>query len=278
MNYSIEDASKKNNVRVSIQKVSKAFDVRGPKGAHQVHALDSVSLDVFDGEIIALTGLSGCGKSTLLRIIMGLEKATDGQVAVSDRIVTGCGYDRGLVFQHAELLPWRTALGNVEFGLELKGVPKKERRAIAEEYLELVGLSHAADRRPSQLSGGMKQRAGLARAMSVDPEVLLMDEPFGALDAQTRESLQLEVLNIHKRTGKTIIFVTHDLDEAVLLAHRVVVMSPHPGRIRTIVPVQIPADRTDMIAVRASQEFADIRNQLWQLMMVPNAEPVGVKA
>jgi NitT/TauT family transport system ATP-binding protein len=278
MTYSEKGPAGQKDARVSIQRVSKSFDVHGPGGTHQVHALDNVSLDIFDGEIIALTGLSGCGKSTLLRIIMGLETATEGHVEVSGRVVTGCGYDRGLVFQHAELLPWRTALGNVEFGLELKGVGKKERRAIAEEYLELVGLSDAADRRPNQLSGGMKQRAGLARAMSVDPEVLLMDEPFGALDAQTRESLQLEVLNIHKRTGKTIIFVTHDLDEAVLLAHRVVVMSPHPGRIRTIVPVHIPADRTDMIAVRASQEFADIRNQLWRLMMAPHVEPVEVKA
>lgn len=262
-----------NDVRVRIQNVSKFFNIDSADvSANRVHALDDISLDVYDGEIIALTGLSGCGKSTLLRVIMGLETATEGHVLVSDRLVTGCGYDRGLVFQHAELLPWRTALGNVEFGLELKGVARKERRAIAEQYLELVGLSAAAERRPRQLSGGMKQRAGLARAMSVDPEVLLMDEPFGALDAQTREALQIEVLNIHKRTGKTIIFVTHDLDEAVLLADRIVVMAPNPGRIRKIIPVNIPAERTNMVEVHASKEFSDIRNELWKLLMTPQAE------
>lgn len=255
--------------RVSIESVSKFFPVARGKQAEQVHALDQVSLDVRDGEILALTGLSGCGKSTLLRIVMGLETPSSGEVHVGGRKVTGCGYDRGLVFQHADLLPWRSALRNVELGLELKGVARAERRKKALEYLELVGLEQAGDRRPDQLSGGMKQRAGLARAMAIDPEVLLMDEPFGALDAQTREALQIELIKIHRRTKKTIIIVTHDLDEAVLLADRIVVMSPHPGRIRTIVDVDLPGDRTDMAAIRSAPEFSDTRLILWKLLMEP---------
>jgi NitT/TauT family transport system ATP-binding protein len=258
------------DIRVRVQDVSKFFTIRG---GDRVHALDHVSMAFEDGEIVALTGLSGCGKSTLLRIIMGLESATSGHVEVSGNKVMGCGYDRGLVFQHAELLPWRTALGNVELGLELKNVPKRERRETALKYLDLVGLSHAIDRRPDQLSGGMKQRVGLARAMSIDPQVLLMDEPFGALDAQTRESLQLELLDIHRKTGKTIIFVTHDLDEAVLLADRVVVMTPHPGQVREVVQVEIPGDRRDVVNVRATSQFAEIRYHLWKLLMTQEGEP-----
>jgi NitT/TauT family transport system ATP-binding protein len=226
-----------------------------------------VSLSIDDGEIVALTGLSGCGKTTLLRIIMGLERATSGTVMVGGKVVTGCGYDRGLVFQHAELFPWRTALQNVEFGLEVKGVPKPERRRIAREKLDLVGLAGAMDRRPDQLSGGMKQRVGLARALSIDPEVLLMDEPFGALDAQTREGLQLEVLRIHRETGKTIVFVTHDLDEAVLLANRVVLMSPNPGRVDRIFDIPISGPREDLFAIRGLDEFAHTRYEIWRRLM-----------
>lgn len=253
--------------RVVVDGVSKEFFIEAGKDLERVHALDSVNLTVGDGEILALTGLSGCGKTTLLRIIMGLETATVGTVSVGGNVVTGCGYDRGLVFQHAELFPWRTALENVEFGLEVKGVPKNERRAIATEKLELVGLGHAMDRRPDQLSGGMKQRVGLARALSIDPQVLLMDEPFGALDAQTREGLQAEVLRIHEATGKTIIFVTHDLDEAVLLADRVVLMSPNPGRVKEIFEIDIPRPREDVVEVRGLDRFAEHRYDIWRSLM-----------
>jgi NitT/TauT family transport system ATP-binding protein len=252
---------------VRIENVSKTFTVRHKKQVNQVHALDRVSLTIDKGEIIALTGLSGCGKTTLLRILMGLERASSGRVVVNGTVVTGCGYDRGLVFQHAQLFPWRTALENVEFGLEVKGVDKEERRRIALEKLELVGLSTAVDRRPGQLSGGMQQRVGLARALSVDPEVLLMDEPFGALDAQTREGLQAEVLRIHRETGKTIIFVTHDLDEAVLLADRVVLMAPHPGRIHKIFDIDIPRPRGDVLEVRGLDEFGAKRYEIWRTLM-----------
>lgn len=252
---------------VRIDAVSKTFEVRTGRTSQKVQALDRVSFSVHEGEIVALTGLSGCGKTTLLRIIMGLEQATSGQVVVEGQVVTGCGYDRGLVFQQAELLPWRTALGNAEFGLELKGVPKEERRRVAKEKLELVGLVGSMDRLPHQLSGGMKQRVGLARALSIDPHVLLMDEPFGALDAQTREGLQIELLRIHEETKKTIIFVTHDLDEAVLLADRVVLMSPHPGRINEIFDINIPHPRTDVLSVRASEEFSAKRYAIWSRLM-----------
>lgn len=253
--------------RVVVGGVSKQFVVDVGGRPERVQALEDVDLQVQDGEILALTGLSGCGKTTLLRIIMGLETATSGTVTVGGRLVTGCGYDRGLVFQHAELFPWRTALENVEFGLEVKGVGKKERRRIAQEKLELVGLAHAMDRRPDQLSGGMKQRVGLARALSIDPEVLLMDEPFGALDAQTREGLQAEVLRIHEATGKTIVFVTHDLDEAVLLADRVVLMAPSPGRVKEIFDIDIPWPREDVVEIRGLERFAEHRYNIWRSLM-----------
>lgn len=260
------------NDRVVIKNVSKTFSIQTGRNEELVHALDDVSFSVKDQEIVALTGLSGCGKTTLLRIIMGLEKASSGEVVVGDQTVTGCGYDRGLVFQHAELMPWRTARGNVEFGLEVKGVGKRERREIAEEKLRLVGLEGSMDRRPSQLSGGMKQRVGLARALSVDPQVLLMDEPFGALDAQTREALQEEVLRIHQETKKTIVFVTHDLDEAVLLADRVVLMSPHPGRVKKIFEVNLPRPRGDVVTVRGMEEFNETRYEIWKALMSKNEQ------
>jgi NitT/TauT family transport system ATP-binding protein len=176
--------------------------------------------------------------------------------------VTGCGYDRSLVFQHAELLPWRNARSNVMFGLELKGTAPGVREAIADRYLELVGLSHAADRLPHQLSGGMKQRVGIARALATEPDILLMDEPFGALDAQTREDLQNELMEIHAKTQKTILIITHDMDEAVLLADRVIVMKA--GRVDTILTVDIPRPRGQLAGLRGNAEFGRKRLALWE--------------
>jgi NitT/TauT family transport system ATP-binding protein len=252
-------------VKVRVRNLVKQFQVKVGGEAQTVRALDSVSFDVLDGEFVALTGRSGCGKTTMLRTVMGLERATSGTVQVGGRIVERCGHDRGMVFQHAELLPWRTALANVEFGLEVKGIPAAQRREIALKNLALVGLQKSVDRRPDQLSGGMKQRVGIARALAIDPEVLLMDEPFGALDAQTRESMQSELISLHETTRKTVIFVTHDLDEAVLLADRVFVFSPH-GRIHEAVEIKIPRPRRDAVAIRGSDEFQATRYHIWKTL------------
>jgi NitT/TauT family transport system ATP-binding protein len=249
---------------VNLTDVSKRFALRIEGQVQTVRALDRLSLTVADGEIVALIGPSGCGKTTALRIAMGLETATSGAVTVDGVVVKGCGYDRGIVFQHAELLPWLTALQNVEFGLEMKGMRGKELHETAMRYLTLVGLQDSVKRRPYQLSGGMQQRVGIARALAIDPKVLLMDEPFGALDAQTRESLQSELLEIHARTKKTILFVTHDLDEAVLLADRVVVMQH--GRLQEIVTVPIARPRDDIAKIRGSEEFAQTRYHIWRAL------------
>jgi NitT/TauT family transport system ATP-binding protein len=247
---------------VNFVDVSKRFSLRVAGVLQHVQALDRVSFSVHDGEIVALIGPSGCGKTTALRVAMGLDPSSGGRVTVDGREVKGCGHDRGMVFQHAELLPWLSALQNVMFGLEMKGVRGQPLRATAQKYLDLVGLTDSQNRRPHQLSGGMKQRVGIARALAIDPSVLLMDEPFGALDAQTREDLQEELLGIHARTRKTILFVTHDLDEAVLLADRVAVMQH--GRLQEIIPVPLPRPRRDLASLRGSSEFAATRYKIWQ--------------
>jgi len=244
--------------------VSKRFALRIEGAVQTVRALDRLSFTVADGEVVALIGPSGCGKTTALRIAMGLEQATSGAVTVDGTAIKGCGYDRGIVFQHAELLPWLNALRNVEFGLEMKGMRGSELHDTAMKYLTLVGLQDSVKRRPYQLSGGMQQRVGIARALAIDPKVLLMDEPFGALDAQTRESLQSELLEIHTRTRKTILFVTHDLDEAVLLADRVVVMQH--GRLQEIVDVPLPRPRDDLAKIRGSDVFAQTRYHIWRAL------------
>jgi NitT/TauT family transport system ATP-binding protein len=253
---------------VDLIDVSKRFTLRVDGVQQTVAALDCLNFSVSDGEIVALIGPSGCGKTTALRIAMGLEAASGGQVTVDGVAVKGCGHDRGMVFQHAALLPWLTALENVMFGLEMKGMRGADLRDTAQRYLALVGLTDSANRRPYQLSGGMQQRVGIARALAIDPKVLLMDEPFGALDAQTREALQGELIEIHARTRKTILFVTHDLDEAVLLADRVVVMQH--GSVQEIMNVSLPRPRGDLGALRGSAEFADTRYRLWRAI---NTQP-----
>ncbi|MBX9740724.1 MAG: ABC transporter ATP-binding protein [Beijerinckiaceae bacterium] len=249
---------------VSVMDVSKSFSLKVDNEYQTIQALKSVSFEVRDSEIVTLIGPSGCGKTTALRILMGLETTTRGRVTVGGKAVKGCGYDRGLVFQHAELLPWLTALQNVMFGLEMKGMRGRELKETAMRYLDLVGLADAANRRPYQLSGGMKQRVGIARALAIDPEVLLMDEPFGALDAQTRESLQGELLDIQARTKKTIVFVTHDLDEAVLLADRIIVM--RAGSIQEVIDVPLPRPRGDLGALRGTAQFGEARYQVWKAL------------
>ena len=254
---------------VSLIDVSKRFTMRVGNEAQSVQALSRVSFTVRDGEIVSLIGPSGCGKTTALRIAMGLETASGGKVTVDGREVRGCGHDRGMVFQFAELLPWLTALQNVMFGLEMKGIRGVELRATATRYLELVGLSDSLNRRPHQLSGGMKQRVGIARALAIDPKVLLMDEPFGALDAQTRETMQAELLELHARTRKTILFVTHDLDEAVLIADRIVVMKH--GMVQEIMTVPLSRPRPDLGIVRGTPDFAETRYRVWKALHEPAA-------
>jgi NitT/TauT family transport system ATP-binding protein len=256
---------------VEVRGVSKVF--RDGQG-REVHALHDVSFTVRSGEIVGLTGHSGCGKTTLIRIIMGLETPTSGTVSVGGDVVQGCGPDRGIVFQHAELLPWRTALGNVLFALESRGTPKQDRRAMAEHALELVGLTSAMNRRPHELSGGMRQRVGIARALAIDPSVLLMDEPFSALDARTREGLHGELLDIQARTGKTIVFVSHDLDESVLLADRVVAMLPNPGRLHAVLDTRLDT-ALSVDERRGSAEFSERRAELWRLIHSAGDEDGG---
>ena len=250
--------------QVELRSVSKTFRVGMGKGAQTVSALSGVSFSVGDGEVVALIGPSGCGKTTALRVVMGLEAASAGVVTVDGVAVRGCGHDRGLVFQQAQLLPWLTARQNVMFGLEMKGVAGRALHETTAHFLDLVGLSASADRRPHQLSGGMQQRVGIARALAIDPKVLLMDEPFSALDAQTREVLQGELLDIQARTGKTVLFVTHDLDEAVLLADRVVVM--REGRVARVLAIPLGRPRGDLGQLRGTDAFAAARYDIWRAM------------
>ncbi|WP_326622735.1 ABC transporter ATP-binding protein [Streptomyces decoyicus] len=233
--------------------------------AHDFTALDGIDLEIAAGEFVVLVGPSGCGKSTLLDLLGGLARPTDGRILLDGEPVTGPGLDRGIVFQQYALLPWRTAQGNVEFGLEATGVPRRERAARAREFLDLVGLSGFENRHPHELSGGMRQRVAIARSLAYDPDVLLMDEPFAALDAQTRESLQDELLRIWQRTGKTVVFITHGIEEAVYLGQRVAVMTSRPGRIKQVVPITFDS-RTATDDLRSSTEFARYRHEIWSLL------------
>ncbi|MCB5164447.1 ABC transporter ATP-binding protein [Streptomyces bambusae] len=230
-------------------------------------ALDGIDLEIRSGEFLVVVGPSGCGKSTLLDLLGGLSRPTGGRILLDGKPVTGPGLDRGIVFQQYALLPWRTAQGNVEFGLEATGVPRRQRGARAREFLDLVGLSGFEDRHPHELSGGMRQRVAIARALAYDPDVLLMDEPFAALDAQTRESLQDELRRIWQSTGKTVVFITHGIEEAVYLGQRVAVMTSRPGRIKEVVPVSFgECDALLGEALRSSPEFARFRHEIWTLL------------
>jgi NitT/TauT family transport system ATP-binding protein len=208
-----------------------------------VLALDRASFEVEDGEFIALLGPSGCGKTTVLNTVAGFIEPSSGEVRLNDEPIKGPGPDRGVVFQSFALFPWKTVLGNVAFGPKMAGIPRKEREKRAREYIELVGLEGFEDRYPHELSGGMQQRVGVARVLANHPKVMLMDEPFASVDAQTRMKLQEDLTRIWEERHTTIVFVTHDIEEAVFLADRVVVMSPRPGRIREILDVPLPRPR-----------------------------------
>jgi NitT/TauT family transport system ATP-binding protein len=255
------------SIKISFQQVRKEFVVRGDGGgpAHRFTALEDITLDVRPGEFLALVGPSGCGKSTLLDLLGGLAAPTSGRILLDNRPIEGPARDRGIVFQQYALFPWRTAAQNVEFGLDIAGLRAKERRERAMQYLELVGLSAFAGRYPHELSGGMKQRVAIARSLAYDPEVLLMDEPFAALDAQTRETLQGELLRIWRTTGKTILFITHGIDEAVVLGQRVAVMTSRPGRIKHVVEVP-EALRIEEEDVRSLPEFGPVRHEVWSAL------------
>lgn len=223
-----------------------------------VHALQDINLEVLRGQFVSIVGRSGCGKSTLLRLIAGLLKPTAGSIAVEGKPVTGPGSDRGMVFQEYAIFPWKTALANVEFSLLVRGVPPSERRERALHYLKLVGLVDAMDRYPSQLSGGMKQRVAVARSLCQQPKVLLMDEPFAAIDAVQRQQLQEELSRICTQTDMTVVFVTHSVDEAAFLSDRVVVLKPSPGQILTEMQVPFRRPRTWKDMMEAT-EFNELR-------------------
>ncbi|MBX3030229.1 MAG: ABC transporter ATP-binding protein [Chloroflexi bacterium] len=217
------------------------------------------------GEFVSLIGPSGCGKTTALRIVAGLLEQTSGTVTIDGSVSTGPSRDKAIVFQHFNLLPWRTAIDNVAYGLELQGMPKAKRMQVATEYLDLVGLTESAQKYPSQLSGGMRQRIGIARALAIDPKLLLMDEPFGALDALTREHLQGQLARICQERNLTTLFVTHSIDEAIYLSDRVVVMGVQPGRIIAEFHITMRKPRGDY-NFRAEPEYAQVREDIWRLL------------
>ncbi|MCW2855607.1 MAG: transporter ATP-binding protein [Marmoricola sp.] len=268
------------SAQIDLRDVGQVFQVRGndDKRKRDFVALDGANLTVRAGEFVTLVGPSGCGKSTVLDLIAGLTKPTSGSVSVDGRPVTGPGPDRSIVFQQYTLLPWRTAQANIEFALEaVGGWSKAERAERALEYLDLVGLTEFANRYPHELSGGMKQRVAIARSLSYEPGVLLMDEPFGALDAQTRERLQEELIDIWRRTATTIVFITHDIEEAVFLGERVAVMSSRPGTIHTVVDVRLDRSGEAAEDIRGTREFAAYRHEIWSLLREQRSAPRSVR-
>jgi NitT/TauT family transport system ATP-binding protein len=246
---------------VSVRDVGMRFPARD--GGDSI-VIDALSFDVPAGQFCSIVGPSGCGKSTALRIIDGLTEPTAGSVSVAGREVTEPSLDIGFVFQQYNLLPWRTVAGNVALSLESLGLPTAQRPARAREWLEVVGLGRYADYYPSQISGGMQQRVGLARALALEPQVLLMDEPFGAVDAQTRVLMQDQLLQIWERRACTVIFVTHDIEEALYLSDRVLVMAAGPGRVIADLAVDFPRPRG--IDVRADPELVRMKSEIWELL------------
>ena len=242
-----------------VDRVTKAYG----RGTGTSAALDDVSMEVADGELVCLLGASGCGKSTLLNIIAGLDEPTSGEVRLDGARVVGPGADRGVVFQGYSLFPWRTVAENIAFGLEVAGEPKAQRRARVDELLGIMNLREHADRLPRELSGGMRQRVAIGRALAPEPDVLLLDEPFAALDAQTRRSMQDFLLTVWKRTGCTIVMVTHDVEEAIYLAQRILVMTPRPGRIAE--EVVVPFGERALHVLR-DPRVLDLRDELAELV------------
>jgi NitT/TauT family transport system ATP-binding protein len=250
-------------VKLEVDHLSKRYWLE--REACEVHALSEVTLAVADGEFVAIVGPSGCGKTTLLNVIAGLLPYEDGSVKIDGRTVEGPGRDRAVVFQHASLLPWRTVAGNVRYGMELqRRFDQGTMRERAGYFTTMVGLGGFERRYPSELSGGMQQRVNLARALATDPVVLLMDEPFAAVDAQTRELMQTELLKIWAQARKTVLFITHQIDEAMYLADRVAVMSARPGRVKDV--FRIPFERPRALSLKRDTRFLQIEDAIWQLI------------
>lgn len=251
--------------KITARGVRMDYAVRNEAGRPEnVAVLRDFDLDIRDGELLSILGPSGCGKSTFLSILAGLTDRTGGNIAIDGKPLQGINPAQGVVFQGYALFPWRTVLENIEVGLEIRGVPRAERRRIAGEYLELVGLTGFGPRFPHEISGGMKQRVAIARALAYKPEVLLMDEPFAALDAQTREILQGELLRIWEQTRKTIVFITHSIDEAIFLSDRIAIMTRRPGTVKAILDVPLPRPRAP--EVRNSEAFVRLRQQAWDVL------------
>lgn len=250
-------AGEERSVKLKIDNVKKVFNTRNG----EMVALNGVSLDIKENEFICVVGPSGCGKSTLLNIIAGLSSPSSGTVYCDGKEVTGTGTERGVVFQQYALFPWMTVKKNVMFGLNLQGIKGQEAEDIAMKYIKMVQLEDFVNHYPKELSGGMKQRVAIARAYAVNPSVLLMDEPFGALDAQTRTQLQTELLETWEKERKTCFFITHDVEEAIILAQRVIIMSARPGRIKEIVDINIPYPRTQ--ETKMIPEFLALKNHIW---------------
>lgn len=251
------------NIKLKVSDLQKIFPASNRK-EKEVVALRDINLEVKESEFVVMVGPSGCGKSTLINIIGGLEKATAGSVQIDGREVTEPGADRGMVFQGYSLFPWLTVQKNVEFGLKMKKIPSKEREKIAKEFIQLIGLSGFENALPKHLSGGMKQRVAIARTLANKPEILLMDEPFGALDAQTRVVMQELLARISRETGNTVLFITHDIDEAILLADRIYVMSRRPGTIREVLEVNIPGERSHEMLV--NPEFLKMKQKIMEML------------
>jgi NitT/TauT family transport system ATP-binding protein len=235
-----------------------------PPNRQPVRALQGFDIDVTEGEFLSIVGPSGCGKSTFLNIMLGLLRPETGDLRMRDKRISGPGTDRAMVFQEFGLLPWRTVQDNVELGLELKRLPLAERRAISRRLIAMVGLAGFEAHYPHELSGGMKQRVGIARALATDPDVLLMDEPFAALDAQTRDIMQAELLRIWQQARKTVLFVTHQIDEAIFLSDRVIVMTQRPGRTKRIFIVELPRSRD--YEMRVTRQFNDLKLDIWNAL------------
>jgi NitT/TauT family transport system ATP-binding protein len=250
-------------VKLSIEHLSKRYWFE--RENREVPAVDDVSLSVGDGEFLAIVGPSGCGKTTLMNIVAGLLPYEEGVVSIDGKRVNGPGVDRAVVFQHASLLPWRTIAGNVRYGMEMqRRFDEATMRQRADHFVKLVGLSGFERHFPNELSGGMQQRVNLARALAADPKVLLMDEPFAALDAQTREFMQAELLKIWSESRKTVLFITHQINEAVYLADRVAVMSARPGKLKEI--FKIPFARPRTLSLKRDPRFLEIEDAIWQLI------------